>query len=73
MKDINSMSQIEYDRLMNTLSRALRTQRRFVTLCGKIPLDDGKVAYSVKLRGFGYRVTLRGESVVEVAREVKAI
>lgn len=69
----NNLTQMQYERLLNTLARALHTQRRFVTLCGQIPLDGGKVAYSVKLRGFGYRVTLCGESVVEVAREVKAI
>lgn len=69
----NHLTQIDYDRLLNILARALHTQRRFVTPCGKLPLDGDKVAYSVKLRGFGYRVTLCGENVVEVAREVKAI
>lgn len=69
----NDLTQMQYDRLLNTLARALQTQRRFVTLCGNIPLDGGKGAYIVKLRGFCYRVTLCGEKVVEVAREVKAI
>lgn len=70
---LQNLTQTQYERLLNTFARALQTQRRFVTLCGNIPLDNGKMAYIVKLRGYCYRVTLCGESVVEVAREVKAI
>lgn len=63
------MTQFEYDKLMNTLARALRTQRRFIELL--VPLLDGKTAYFVKFRGFyRYCVTLRGYELVELARSI---
>ena len=65
------MTQIEYDKLMNTLARALRTQRRFIELLRSVPLSDGKTAYLVKFRGFyRYCVTLRGYDFIELARSI---
>ena len=67
------MTQFQYDKLMNMLARALRTQRRFIELVRSVPLDNGNTAHSVKVRGYRYRVTLRGDEVVEVAREIMAV
>lgn len=67
------MTQLQYERLLNNLARALRTQRRFITLVRSVPLDNGDMAHSVNLRGYYYIVTLRGDMVVEVAREIKAV
>ena len=67
------MTQFQYDKLMNMLAWTLRTQRRFIELVRSVPLDNGDTAHSVKVRGYRYRVTLRGDEVVEVAREIMAV
>ena len=65
------MTQIEYDKLMNALARAIHTQRRFIELLRSAPLSDSKTAYFVKLRGFyRYRIILRDYELVEVARSI---
>lgn len=66
----NNLTQVQYNRLINTLARVLQTQRRFFTLLRIIPLEEDKTAYSVSLRGFRYIVTLSGNKVAEVAREI---
>ena len=63
------MTQIEYERLMNTLARTLGTWRRYIRLVRSVPLGGGCVAYSVNWHGFYYRITLCGDTVKEVARE----
>lgn len=67
------MTQLQYERLLSNLARALSTQRRYVVLVRSVPLDNGDMAHSVNLRGYYYRVTLRCDKVVEVAREIKAV
>lgn len=67
------MTQLQYERLLSKLARALSTQRRYVVLVRSVPLDNGDMAHSVNLRGYRYRVTLRGDEVVEVARETREI
>lgn len=67
------MTQLQYERLLSNLARALSTQRRYVVLVRSVPLNNGDMAHSVNLRGYYYRVTLRGDKVVEVAREIKAV
>ena len=67
------MTQLQYERLLSNLARALSTQRRFITLVRSVQLDNGDMAHSVNLRGYYYCVTLRGDKVVEVAREIKAV
>ena len=63
------MTQVGYDRLMNTLARTLGTWRRYIRLVRSLPLGGGRVAHTVKWRGFCYRITLCGNTVMEVARE----
>ena len=63
------MTQIEYERLMNTLARTLGTWRRYIRLVRSVPLGGGCVAHSVNWHGFYYRITLCGDTVKEVARE----
>ena len=67
------MTQYQYDKLMNTLARAVQTQRRYIELVRSVPLENGDTAHSVKVRGYRYRVTLRGDEVVDVAREIMAV
>lgn len=67
------MTQIEYERLLSTLAKALSTQRRYVRLVRSVPLTNGNTAHSVDLRGYRYCVTLCGDKIIEVAREIKAV
>lgn len=67
------MTQFQYDKLMNTLAKALQTQRRFIKLVAYYSMADGAMAYTVNLRGYFYRVILRGYNIVQVAREIKAV
>lgn len=67
------MTQIQYERLLSNLAKALHTQRRYVVLVRSVTLENGDIAHSVNLRGCYYCVTLRGDKIIEVAREVKAV
>lgn len=67
------MAKTDYERLLCTLAKALQTQRRFIVLICETPLDGNKTAYSVKVHGFGYRVTMNGKCVTEISRETVAV
>ena len=67
------MTQYQYLHLLSNLARAVHTQRRYIELVRSVPLENGDTTHSVKVRGYRYRVTLRGDEVVEVAREIMAV
>lgn len=67
------MTQFEYERLLSTLAKALSTQRRYVRLVRSVELSDGNTAHIVDLRAYRYCVTLRGDKIIEVAREISAV
>ncbi len=67
------MTQFEYERLLNTLAKALTTHRRYIQLVHSVPLANGNIAHSVNLRGYRYCVTLCGDKIIEVARGIAVI
>ena len=51
MKDIKNMSQVGYERLLNSLASVLQTQRRFIKIEREERIDPSIVHYTVKKRG----------------------
>ncbi|MCM1437644.1 MAG: hypothetical protein NC131_00330 [Roseburia sp.] len=54
MNYIAKMSQVEYERLLNGLAGAIRTQRRFITIIGIERVNNAVTRYKVKLKGTYY-------------------
>lgn len=55
MKDIAQMSQVGYERLLNSLAEVLQTQRRFIKIEREERIDSTIVHYTVKKQGTFYR------------------
>lgn len=55
MKSIKEMSQVGYERLLNTIASALQTQRRFIKIETEEYIEPAYVRYKVKRRGEFHR------------------
>ena len=51
MKDLAQMSQVGYERFLNTVAGLLHTQRRFIKIEKETRIDPLMVRYIVKKRG----------------------
>lgn len=67
MKDIAQMSQVGYERLLNTVASVLRTQRRFIKIESEKRIDPLIVHYTVKKRGEHNRYLV---SAIEISSRV---
>lgn len=58
---INSLTQVEYERLLKEIAKTVRTQRCFVSVVKAERKDNSRVFYTVKRKGsyYPYLVTER--------------
>lgn len=67
MKDIKDMSQVGYERLLNTLASVLHTQRRFIKIESEKRIDPLIVHYTVKKRSEHNRYLV---SAIEISNRI---
>ena len=51
VKDIQKMTQVEYDRLLSRLAGAMNTQRRFIAIIGVERVAENIMEYRIKRQG----------------------
>ena len=51
MKDIQKLTQLEYERLLSSLAGAIHTQRRFITIISVDRVAENIALYRIKRQG----------------------
>ena len=67
---LGNITQTQYENLIGVLASALRTQRKFIEICGRRQGENGETIYRVKSKGYYYHITLNGNRIINVAYEV---